>query len=392
MIIKRIVRSGKIVGIDASNIRRGGGVTHLIELLDAFESSNVGISKIIVWSSIGTLKKIEDRNGIKKLGHPWLERSLLFRFFWQFLILSRTAKKENCDILFVPGGTFYGRFKPFVTMSQNLLPFEVKEFRKYGLSWLSLKFLLLRYIQGFTFRKANGVIFLTKYAQETVQKVTGQLKGQTTVIAHGIPDRFLNSSGLFKTDDMPPNNVFNILYVSIVDVYKHQWNVAKAVAILHNKGFDVRLQFVGPAYPPSLKRLNLVIDEVDSLRLFISYEGIISYEELDIRYKEADLFVFASSCENLPIILLEAMASGLPIACSKKEPMPEVLGDAGLYFEPSCPKSIADTIEAYLNSSELRKEKAEFAHKKALDYSWKRCSSQTMDFLIEVITKYPILH
>ena len=61
---------------------------------------------------------------------------------------------------------------------------------------------------------------------------------------------------------------------------------------------------------------------------------MIPYHELHSEYKDADLGVFASSCENLPIILIEKMASGLPIACSNKGPMPEVLGSAGVYFDP----------------------------------------------------------
>ena len=50
--------------------------------------------------------------------------------------------------------------------------------------------------------------------------------------------------------------------------------------------------------------------------------------------KRAHLFVFASSCENMPNTLVEAMASGLPIACSDRGPMPEILRDGGTYFDP----------------------------------------------------------
>ncbi|MFN3665315.1 MAG: glycosyltransferase family 4 protein [Sediminibacterium sp.] len=376
-----------ILGIDASNIRRGGGVTHLIELLNAFELTEAGFSEIIVWSSNATLQKVSERIEIKKRWHPWLERSLPFRILWQYFILSKSAKRENCKILFVPGGTFCGNFKPFVTMSQNLLPFEMKELSRYGFSWLALKFWLLRFTQRATFRKANGVIFLTKYAQEAVQEVTGRLKGQTTVIPHGIPERFQVPSEFRKKQNDFLQNRFNVLYVSIIDVYKHQWNVAKAVASLQKKGLNVNVQFVGPAYQPSLRKLNHVIKEEDPGGNFIRYEGVISYEELDKKYKEADMFVFASSCENLPIILLEAMASALPIACSKKGPMPEVLGNAGLYFEPESPETIAEAIEAYLISSQLRKEKAEMSYQKALAYSWKHCTAQTMNFLIGISTQ-----
>jgi glycosyltransferase involved in cell wall biosynthesis len=60
---------------------------------------------------------------------------------------------------------------------------------------------------------------------------------------------------------------------------------------------------------------------------------------------KSDIFVFASSCENMPNTLIEGMAAGLKIACSSRGPMPEVLKDAGYYFDPESPVSISKAIE-----------------------------------------------
>ena len=77
---------------------------------------------------------------------------------------------------------------------------------------------------------------------------------------------------------------------------------------------------------------------------FITYKGTVPHEQLNAHYAAANLCVFASSCENMPNILLEGMASGLPIACSNRGPMSEILGDAGLYFDPEVVDSIAEAI------------------------------------------------
>ena len=74
---------------------------------------------------------------------------------------------------------------------------------------------------------------------------------------------------------------------------------------------------------------------------FLRWHGAVPHEALAAHYAAAELFVYASSCENLPNILVEAMAAGLPIACSDRGPMPEVLGDAGAYFSPEDPDSLA---------------------------------------------------
>ena len=374
-----------ILGIDASNIRGGGGVTHLVELLNAGEFGENNFSKAIIWGGKDTLEKIGDSPYIEKINLPLLNNSLPYRIFWQVFLFSAAAKKMGCDILFVPGGSFSTKFSPIVTISQNLLPFEAKELFRFGRSFKTIKLLLLRYTQTRSFRRASGVIFLTKYAESTVRKITGKLSGQAAIISHGLDERFFSAPKIQKQiDQYSEKNPLRILYVSIVDVYKHQWHVVDAVAQLRRQGFPVCLDLVGPAYSPALKRLLGVLNDHDPLAQFIKYLGAVSYEELHEHYASSDIFIFASSCENLPNILLEAMASGLPIACSSLGPMPEVLGDAGLYFDPESLSSIAEALRQLINSPELRIEKATKAYQLAQQYSWKRCAQETFQFLNKI--------
>jgi glycosyltransferase involved in cell wall biosynthesis len=96
-----------------------------------------------------------------------------------------------------------------------------------------------------------------------------------------------------------------------------------------------------------------------------------------------DLFVFASSCENLPVTLLEAMAVGLPIACSNRGPMPEVLEDGGVYFDPENAVSIANAVEQIIVDSTLRTRIATKAKSLSEQYSWARCADETWKFIVE---------
>ena len=96
-------------------------------------------------------------------------------------------------------------------------------------------------------------------------------------------------------------------------MYKHQWHVAEAVANLRRAGVPVVLEdLLGPAYPAALRRLQKALKRVDPHGDCITYHGPKSYSGLHTWYHQADAFVFASSCENMPNILLEAMAAGLP--------------------------------------------------------------------------------
>jgi glycosyltransferase involved in cell wall biosynthesis len=86
----------------------------------------------------------------------------------------------------------------------------------------------------------------------------------------------------------------------------------------------------------------------------------------------------------MPNILLETMVAGLPVACSNRGPMPEVLGDAGLYFDPENPADIAQAIRRFILSPELRNEKAKTSFARARQFSWAGCADQTFSFLAEI--------
>ena len=117
------------IGIDASNLRRGGGRTHLIELLSAADKIRDRFGSIVVWGSRETLGLLEDKPWLTKEWVPALEKTLLPRILWQLFSLNRAAHLANCDVLFVPGGSFTTKFRPIVTMSRNLLPFEWHELK-----------------------------------------------------------------------------------------------------------------------------------------------------------------------------------------------------------------------------------------------------------------------
>ncbi len=375
-----------ILGIDASNIRGGGGVTHLVELLKAANPIQYGFEKVYIWGGKYTLDCIDDRNWLQKREENFLNKSLPYRVFWQKFILSKRAVELSCDILFIPGSSYSGNFRPYATLSQNLLPFEWKEMKRYGFSWQLIRLILLRIVQSSTFKKADGVIFLTNYAKKCILNLIGTTTGINTIIPHGINLDFEKDVKLQKDIILyTKENPFRLLYVSMIDMYKHQWNVCRAVANLYNKGFHLRLDLIGPAYKPALKKLNQSLESLNNYPIF--YQGQIQHKDLKDWYSKADLFVFASSCENMPIILMESMVAGLPIASSDFGPMPEVLENNGVYFNPEDSESISSSIQILIDSKELRTKMAKKSHASIKTYSWQKCANDTFQFLQDVIQK-----
>lgn len=373
-----------ILGIDASNIRAGGGLTHLVELLNSAEPEVEGFKKVIVWGARNTLSLLPKRDWLYLVHISQLDRKLISRIYWQHLVLPKLAA-NSCDVLFVPGGSYSRNTTPVVTMSQNLLPFESREVFRFGLSWVLIRLFILRFTQGRSFKKANGVIFLTKYAQNAVRDVIGNFIGQHAIIPHGINQEFYSPpKPQLNIEKYSFDQPFKLLYVSTVDMYKHQWRVVEAVAKLRKEGLPVELDLIGPAYPRALKKLQKALDQFDPESKFLHYYGPIPYRDLAKSTRQADGVIFASTCENLPIILLEAMASGVPIACSNYGPMPEVLKDAGVYFDPENIVSLYVALKMLLQDENLRERVANLSYEYALEFSWHRCAKDTFNFLFSI--------
>jgi glycosyltransferase involved in cell wall biosynthesis len=319
---------------------------------------------------------------------PDLDGSAASRLAWRRRSLPELARAD-CDLLFAPGGLCTDRFHPVVTMSRNMLPFQWREAARYGPSRMLARLALLRLLQKRSFRTADGVIFLSQFAERAVLRTTGPFPGKMAVIPHGVGEPFFKAPrAQHSLNHFSATAPIRILYTSIVDVYKHQWYVAEAAAELRNDGIPIAIEFVGDSYPAAGRRLQSALRRLDPSGEFLSATGPVDHAALPSRYHAADAFVFASSCENLPNILLEAMAAGLPIACSRRGPMPEILRAGGLYFDPLRPQEIAGALRQLVTDAGLRERLAVEGHQRARQFSWANCARATFQFLADVLESH----
>jgi glycosyltransferase involved in cell wall biosynthesis len=205
------------------------------------------------------------------------------------------------------------------------------------------------------------------------------------IIPHGVGEGF-RRKGPARPWPAPGERPIECLYVSPVWRFKHQWHVVRAIAALRERGHDLRLTLVGDGEADMIEKLRGVMAEVDPAGSFITYRGPVPHSDLPAMTQEADVFLMASSCENMPNTLIEGMAAGLPIASSDRGPMPEVVQDGAVMFDPESPPSIAAAIELILNDAGLRQHIAERAYTLAAQYSWSRCAQQSFTFLASVAT------
>jgi glycosyltransferase involved in cell wall biosynthesis len=96
-------------------------------------------------------------------------------------------------------------------------------------------------------------------------------------------------------------------------------------------------------------------------------------------YREAVAFIYPSLYEGFGIPPLEAMGFGCPVLCGKTSSIPEVVGDAGLYFDPNRVEAIADAMERVALSAELRLDLVARGNERVRQFSWERCAAETLD-------------
>lgn len=369
-----------IIAIDASRNRSGGAIAHLIGILNHADPQKFGIDEIHVWTYKKLSSSLPQRSWLKIHTPSVLEKGILHQIFWQRFSFTNDLKLNKCDILLNTDAGTFGTFRPCVTMSRDMLSYEPKEMNRYSKSTSLMRLWLLRYIQNSSFQRADGVIFLTNYASDIIRKDCGPLKSYTT-IPHGVHEMFRGIASIDNDFNASNDQIIKCIYVSNVLPYKHQWNVIRAVSILKNRGYNIELHLVGVGNGPYQILIDKEIMASDPDNTIIRQYPFVNNRELLPHLQNSDIFIFASSCENMPVTLVEGMAAGLPIACSICGPMPEVLKDGGLYFDPENPLEIANKVEEIITNNELRNSLRNKSFSIAKDYSWSRCANETLGFL-----------
>lgn len=106
--------------------------------------------------------------------------------------------------------------------------------------------------------------------------------------------------------------------------------------------------------------------------------GEIPESDLPPLYAGAELFVFPSEYEGFGLPPLEAMATGVPVACSTATSLPEVVGDAAVLFDPGSTGEMVAAITRILGSRQLASELREKGFKRVRQFSWNSAAQQIM--------------
>lgn len=104
-------------------------------------------------------------------------------------------------------------------------------------------------------------------------------------------------------------------------------------------------------------------------------------EQLATVYERAEAFVFPSIYEGFGFPLLEAMSRGVPSIAARSSSLPEIGGEAALYFEPRDVRGLTAQLERVVSDGALRSELASLGRAQAARFRWERAAAETLDVL-----------
>jgi glycosyltransferase involved in cell wall biosynthesis len=167
-----------------------------------------------------------------------------------------------------------------------------------------------------------------------------------------------------------------LLSLSAKRPHKNLGALIDALALLPAQG---RPLLVLPGYPTwyerELRERAAAVGVRDDVRLL----GWVGESELEGLWALAEAFVFPSLYEGFGLPVLEAMARGVPVACSNASSLPEVAADAALLFDPHQPAAIADALRRLLDDRALSERLRAMGVRRVTEFTWERTARLTLE-------------
>lgn len=225
-------------------------------------------------------------------------------------------------------------------------------------------------IKKLSIMQADHVICISKKTQEDLVKILGIDKKKTSVVYLGYT---------LMADNNYSSNIIEkpyLLYVGSRKGYKNFHRLVEAYAnSLEIKNFYNLVVFGGG--PFSIEELEFF----DLMKIDKHKMKQVTGDDVKLAnyYHNASLFVYPSLYEGFGMPPLEAMSFGCPVACSNGGSIPEVVGNAGIFFDPYSIDSIRENIEKILNNNQLRSSIIEKGFQRLKNFSWDKCASETFE-------------
>jgi glycosyltransferase involved in cell wall biosynthesis len=201
---------------------------------------------------------------------------------------------------------------------------------------------LAAFLEGIALRRTDGVVSISSYTDELVKPLTKK----TWLLPNAADSKYFGAT--YK-----PTDPLTVLFVGGLDERKNPVGFIKACApLFEGSGWRFRLCGTGAEGSSYLAEL----ESLAANHPWIELAGWKSREELLVEMEKASLLVLPTFEDNCPMVVLEAMAVGLPVIASKVGGVPDLItdGETGMMFDPNAPENMKAVTGKMMADADLR--------------------------------------
>jgi len=415
-----------LIGIDASRANRGhkSGTEwysyYLIKALAKIDSKNEyilytdqplinGLLDLACTEATCRRTDVEyDADGYQKLISPHhnFKAKVVnwpLKYFWTLGALSWEMLTKKPDVLFVPahGIPLIHPAKTVATIhdigfkqEKKLYNPERIGYKIKGWDWFvglvtfgKHKATALDYLDwstGFALKQAQAIITISDFSKSELIKHYHADPKKIAVIHNGYNNELFSFepkteklSAILETYGIERPYIF---YVGRLEKKKNIAKLIEAYALARqNFGIKQKLYLIGDA-SYGYDEIKYLINEFGVDRYVVA-TGWIEESHLPFIFKGGDAFVFPSKYEGFGIPLLQAMAAGTPIVASNVASIPEIAGDAALYFNPDDAFDMAEKIAKIIQNEETKQSLIKAGITRSQNFSWDNCAKATLELI-----------
>jgi glycosyltransferase involved in cell wall biosynthesis len=347
----------------------GGGVeTYLRELLSALAEIDQRNRYVVFTSREADPQSVPAAPNFVRVPQPVKATSRPTRLIWEQTGLPVHAATFKLDAMLNPSCT-----APLFCVCPQVTVFHDLRYKRHPETFGWLELLGYRFWLAWSPRVSSRLLVDSAAAAADLHDYYPRLDSKVSVVPLGVDPAFYALAERRRPEPF-------LLSASVLRPHKNVDCLLRAFAIFREAHPDFRLVVCGKhdSHADALLELRSRLN----LDAAVDFPGWIPRHALYDLYARAWAFVFPSLFEGFGLPLVEAMAAGIPVACSSIEPLVSIAGGAALHFDPKDVLELASALARVAEDNGLRARLSRAGRRRASEFSWRRSAEATLDALV----------
>ena len=324
------------------------------------------------------------KGDLAHLPNNWQSKVLSwpFKYIWTQIRLSWEMLINPPDVLFVPAHAL-----PLFCRAKTVITIHDLGFKRFKQAYPFWQRIYACFVHWWANKKADQIIVPSNFTKKELRKLY-QIKEEKIVI---IPEGYDKNIFNLNKHQEKIDQIFKkykikkpyFLFIGRLEKKKNIENLLKA----YSQVLDSRIKTSMPQLvligQPGFGYQEIQT-QIKNLNSYVCQIGYVQINELIHFYHGAEVFIFPSLYEGFGLPVLEAMACGCPVIASKAGSIPEVGGQAALYFSSEDIVDMVKIIKKIIGNKGLKIELRKKGLEQVKNFSWEKCAQETMTVLLNI--------